>query len=124
MKRHPVLFVGVALGSQQRRRLLVLEWAEKAAAEVPPRAILIELGLKDVTPMSWSGRAVVSAATIAHREGYRFRATDKLTQPDGWQASSHRPIRLPRGNPALIKSTGIDTAGVVLHLTDIQANAT
>jgi len=132
MKRHPVLFVGVAvimvavaaLGSQQRRRLLVLEWAGKAAAEVPPRAILIELGLKDVKPMSWSGRVVVSGAAVAHREGYRFRVRDKLTQPDGWQASSHRPIRLPRGNPALLKTTGIDTVGVVLHLTDIQPNAT
>jgi hypothetical protein len=132
MKRHPVLSVGAlvimlavaALGSQQRRRLLVLEWAEKAAAETPPPAVLIELGLKDVKPMPWSGRAVVSGATIAHREGYRFRATDKLIQPDGWQASSHRPIRLPRGNPALLKMMGIDTVGVVLHLADVKADAT
>jgi hypothetical protein len=132
MKRHPVLSVGAlvimvvvaALGSQERRRLLVLEWAEKAAAETPPRAVLIELGLKDAKPTSWSGRAVVSGATIAHREGYRFRATDKLIQSDGWQASSHRPIRLPKGNPALIKMTGIDTVGVVLHLTNVKADAT
>ena len=46
-------------------------------------------------PTAWTGKATVSGARVVHREGYRFRDGDKLTEPDGWQASSHRPIRVP-----------------------------
>src|SRR2546430_138139 len=81
--------------------LRLLEWAAKAPAETPPVAILLEMGLKDIKPASWSGQATVAGAKVVRREGYRFRANDKLVDADAWQAGSHRPIRLPPQNLAL-----------------------
>jgi hypothetical protein len=118
-----IMLVVAALASQQRQGLLLLEWAGKAAGETPSRAILIEMGLKDAKPASWSGRTTVVGAKVVHREGYRFRTGDKLIEPDAWEASSHRPIRVPKGQPAILKVMGLDHVGVVLHLADIQADA-
>jgi hypothetical protein len=119
-----LMFAFAALGFQKKPSLLVLEWAAKAAPETPPVAILIEMGRKDLKPTPWSGRAVVTGAKVVHREGYRFRAGDKLTGTDGWEASSHRPLRLPKGNPALAATEGLASVGVVLHLADLKPDAT
>lgn len=134
MKRHPILLAGViaamvavaALAPQKEPgKLLVLEWAHKAKAEAPPRAILIELGLKDDTPRNWSSRAVVTGAKVTHREGYRFRKDDKLVDPDGWQAKSHRAMRGPAGMPkgVAIIPDRLATIGVVLHLSELTDDA-
>ena len=96
MKSRPVLLaavVGLAVtllaplppGGQG---LLVLEWASKGDRRVPPVAVLIELGRKDTQATSWAGKATVTGATVVHREGYAFQKDDRLTDPDGWQASS------------------------------------
>src|SRR5262245_43645829 len=77
----------------QEGKLLVLEWAAKAGPETPPVAVLIEMGSKDTEPTDWSGTAKVTGAKVVHREGYRFHKEDKLIDPDGWDAKSHRPIR-------------------------------
>ena len=131
MKRHPLLalaaiallvFMGAVAGPK-KTSLLLLDWSAKATGEPPPVAILIELGLKDEQPTRWAGRAVVTGAKVVHREGYRFRDGDRLTEPDAWQASSHRPLRLPPRNPALARTEGIATVGVVLHLAGVEANA-
>jgi hypothetical protein len=115
-----------ALATQQRPSLLLLEWAHKAPAEMPPTAVLLEFGLKDVKVTDWSGRAAVAGARVVAREGYRFRpsAGDKLAEPDAWQASSHRGLRVPAKNPAVSKMEPIATVGVVLHLADVKDNAT
>lgn len=115
-----------ALGQQKPAagKLLVLEWANKAAAETPPLAVLIEMGNKDAQAKSWSGKAVVSGAQVVHREGYRFRQGDKLTEPDGWQASSHRPLRAAPKMPAAVTLDPIATVGVVLHLAKVMPDAT
>jgi hypothetical protein len=119
-----VMVVVAALGFQKKTdKLLLLEWAGKAHNDRPPTAVLIELGLKDEAPADWSGRAAVTGAKVVHREGYRFRDKDKLIDPDRWEASSHRPLRLPKGNPALARTEGIATIGVVLHLADVRADA-
>jgi hypothetical protein len=131
MKRRHVLVLAAtgimialgAMGSQKQSSLLILEWAAKAAPEQPPLALLIELGRKDTRPAPWSGRAVVSGAKVVHREGYCFQDKDKLVAPDSWEASSHRPLRVPRGNAALAATEGIVPAGVVLHLADVQPDA-
>jgi hypothetical protein len=104
-------------------RLLLLEWAGKASAETPPTAILIEMGMKDAKASPWSGRAEVTGAKVVHREGYRFREGDKLTERDGWVASSHRPLRLPPKNPAAAALEGMASVGVVLHLADVKPDA-
>src|SRR5712692_2833366 len=108
MKRRIILFLlaagimvgAAAIGPQKKSNLLLLEWAAKSKMEVPPVAIVIEMGLRDEQPTSWSGHATVEGAKVVKREGYRFRAEDKLTEPDGWEASSHRVLRPPLGNPA------------------------
>ncbi|HEV3259005.1 MAG TPA: hypothetical protein VG013_19190 [Gemmataceae bacterium] len=131
MRRHPFLLLAVlaamiavaALSARKKPQLLVLEWASKAKAETPPVAVLIEIGLKDSKPTSWSGRAKVSGANVVHREGYRFRDGDRLVGSDAWQASSRRPIALPPRNPAVAIMEGIATVGVVLHLSDVQPDA-
>ncbi len=132
MKLRPVLllaFVVAAmlvvanLASPKDQRLLVLDWAAKAAKTPPPVAVLIELGLKDQQPTPWSGRATVRGARVVHREGYRFRDGDKLVAPDGWEVSSHRGQRVPPRQPAVARVEGIATVGVVLHLDDIQPGA-
>ncbi|HXG09170.1 MAG TPA: hypothetical protein VNK04_05215, partial [Gemmataceae bacterium] len=132
MKRRPLLLLTVsgvmiavaAVGFQKKPGgLLLLEWAGKSAEPRPPVAVLIELGLKDERPINWSGRATVTGARVVHREGYRFRDGDKLIDPDRWEASSHRPLRLPKGQPALTKIEGMATVGVVLHLADVQPDA-
>lgn len=113
-----------AFAAQPKHGLLILEWSAKAKEDTPPAAVLIELGLKDSEPTVWNGRATVTGAKVVHREGYRFRAADKLVSPDGWQGSSHRPIRVPPRNPALAVPLGIDSVGIVLHLADVQPEAT
>src|SRR5205807_9547537 len=85
-----------ALAVQQRGggSLLLLDWAHKAPAETPPVAVLLEMGLKDLKAADWSGKATVAGAKVVHREGYRFRTGDQLTDPGGWEASSHRGLRV------------------------------
>jgi len=104
-------------------KLLLLEWAAKSSLDTPPVAVLIELGLKDTEPTKWDGKATVSGAKVVHREGYRFRDGDQLTDPDAWEASSRRPIRVPPRQPAVARTEGIDSVGVVLHLADLKADA-
>jgi hypothetical protein len=117
--------VAVAVLAQPKKKpgLLLLDWANRASADRPPVAVLIELGRKDKVTTKWNGRAVVTGAKVVHREGYRFRPADKLTAEGGWEASSRRPIRLPPRNPALARTEGIDTVGVVLHLADVAGDA-
>jgi hypothetical protein len=113
-----------ALSEKKKPGLLLLEWANRGPKDHPPAAILIEMGMKDKDPEKWSGRALVHGAKVVHREGYRFRPDDKLLDPDRWEASSHRGLRVPSRNPAVSRMEGIATIGVVLHLSDIQENAT
>src|SRR5579872_1998312 len=119
-----VAIAALALQKPAADKLLVLDWASKAGAETPPVAVLIEMGLKDIEAKPWSGKAVVTGAKVVHREGYRFRDDDKLTNPDGWKASSHRPLMAPKGQPATLTLDPFATVGVVLHLADIKPDAT
>jgi hypothetical protein len=132
-RRRPLILVALAvmavvglLAAEKPKsagKLLLLDWAAKSSMDTPPVAVLIEMGLKDTEPAKWNGRATVSGAKVVHREGYRFRDGDKLTEPDGWEAESLRPIRVPKGQPAVAKTEGIDTVGVVLHLADLGDDA-
>jgi hypothetical protein len=120
-----VVMAGVAiLAEGKKKSLLVLDWAAKAKMETPPVSVLIEMGLKDDKPTSWSGKASVAGAKVVKREGYRFRKEDKLIEPDGWVASSHHGLRVPPGNPGVLKAEGIAPVGVVLLLADAGADAT
>ncbi len=112
-----------ALAEKKPSSLLLLDWANRGSKERPPTAMLIEFGMKDKTPEKWSGRAIVSGAKVVHREGYRFRPEDKLLDKDRWEASSHRGLRVPPRNPAVARMEGIATVGIVLHLNDIQDDA-
>src|SRR5579875_1434134 len=112
-----------ALSETKKTGLLLLEWAQCGAKERPPAAVLIEMGTKDKQPAQWSGRAIVNGAKVVHREGYRFRPDDKLSGPDRWEVSSHWGLRVPPRNPAVRAREGVATVGVVLHLSDIQDNA-
>ncbi len=121
-----IMVVIAALAQQKSApgKLPALEWARKAPAETPPTAVLIEMGFKDVQAKAWDGKATVTGARVVHREGYRFRTGDKLTEPDGWQASSHKPLRSPPNQPAAMAREPFATVGVVLHLSDVQPDAT
>jgi hypothetical protein len=129
MKLRPVLLTAVvgvfvtllALAPPGGQGLLVHEWAAKGDRRVPPVAVLIELGLKDAQATSWAGKAAVTGATVVHREGYAFRADDKLTDPDGWQASSHKAGAAAKKKKA---ADGAVPVGVVLHLADVKPDAT
>lgn len=127
-----------ALSESKKPTLLLLDWANRGPKAHQPAAVLIEMGMKDkievgakkakkarINPKTrdWSGRAVVNGAKVVHREGYRFRADDKLLDNDRWQASSHPGLRVPAFNPAVAAMEGISTVGVVLHLSDIQDDA-
>lgn len=107
----------------ERRSFPLLDWPAQAAALPARSALLLELGLKDDAVKDWSGRAEVSGAKVVHREGYRFREGDKLIDPDGWQASSHRSIRAPKNDPVTIKREPIATVGVVLQFDDVLPGA-
>jgi hypothetical protein len=134
MKRRLVLCVAVtgvmvalaALAAPKKQGLLLLEWAARGNHEAPPVAVLIELGVKDTRPTPWSGSATVNGAKVVHREGYRFRDGDRLVEPSGWEASSHRGLRVPAGPAGVVISRQEGTAGIgiVLHLADIRADAT
>src|SRR5262249_40790239 len=121
-----VMIVVAALSMQKKPKpsLLLLEWVNKGDKTAPPTAILIEMGLKDERPVDWSGREKVTGAKVVHREGYRFRKGDELTDPDGWKASSHRGLRIPPRQPVVARMEGIATVGVVLHLADVDRLAT
>jgi hypothetical protein len=132
-RRRPLIFVALAvmaavglLAAQKPKtdgKLLLLDWATKSSMDAPPTAVLVEMGLKDTEPTKWNGTAMVRGAKVVRREGYRFRDGDKLTEPDGWEASSRRPIRVPKNQPAVAKTEGIDPVGVVLHLADLKDDA-
>jgi hypothetical protein len=100
-----------------------LDWAAKAKMPAPV-AVLVEFGVKDNDARDWSGAATVAGATVVRREGYRFRPADKLVGDAGWEASSHRALRAPKGNPAVSKREPIVTVGVVYHLADVRPDAT
>ncbi len=112
-----------ALSEKKQPNLLLLEWANRGSKERPPVAVLIEMGMKDKEPEKWSGLAVVNGAKLVHREGYRFRPDDKLLDPDRWEASSHRGLRVPPRSPAVARMEGIATVGVVLHVNEITDEA-
>ncbi len=112
-----------SLSEEKKPTLLLLDWANRGSKERPPAAVLIEMGAKDKQPEKWSGRAVVNGAKVVHREGYRFRQDDKLLDPDRWEVSSHRGLRVPPRNPAVSRREGIATIGIVLHLSDIADDA-
>jgi hypothetical protein len=132
-RRRPLILVALAvmvavglLAAQKPKsegKLLPLDWAAKSSMDTPPVAVLVEMGLKDTEPTKWNGKAAASGAKVVHREGYRFRDGDKLTDPDGWEASSRRPIRVPRGQPAVARTEGINTVGIVLHLAELKDDA-
>ena len=46
-----------------------------------------------------------------------------FVEPAGWEVSSHRGLRVPRGQPAVARMEGIVPVGVVLHLENVQAGA-
>jgi hypothetical protein len=115
----------VALASQKRPGLLVLDWASKSVPEKLPVAVLIEVGLKDEKPTSWNNQAAVAGAKVVHREGYRFRSKDKLIEPNGWEITTQSPVPgQANQNPALAATRRMASAGVVLHLAEIQPGAT
>ncbi len=119
-------FMAAVLGlatQKTDKTLLLLDWANKANDDKPPVAVLIEFGLKDKEPTDWNSKAVLAGAKVVHREGYRFRDGDRLVEPDGWQAKSRRPIRVPANNPAAARLEGIVSVGVVLHLADVKDDA-
>ena len=92
-----VAMIAVALLAMQKKPdLLLLDWAAKADAEKTPVAVLLEMGLKDGKATVWSGHITVNGAKVVHREGYRFHAEDKLTDPDGWKATTPSPARRGR----------------------------
>ena len=119
------IMVAAALALQKpEKKLLVLDWANKAAPETPPVTVLIEMGLKDTEAKSWSGKAAVTGAKVVERESYRFRSDDKLLDGDAWKASSHRPLMAPKGQPVSALLDVFATVGIVLHLTDVKPDAT
>jgi hypothetical protein len=120
-----MLTLAAISSSPRKTSLLVLDWAVQSDAPKPPVAVLIELGVKDVEPRAWNGRATVTGARVVHKEGYRFRPGDRLVGGDGWQASSHRGLRAPKGQaPLTSKLEPNASVGVVLHLADVGAGAT
>ena len=49
---------------------------------------------------------------------------DKLLDGNAWQASSHKGLRVPPKQPQITKLEPIATVGIVLHLADVQGDAT
>jgi hypothetical protein len=46
-----------------------------------------------------------------------------MLDPNGWEASSHRPVRAPKGKPQITQLEPIASVGVVLHLGDVKDEA-
>jgi hypothetical protein len=111
-----VMIAFTLLAMQKPPGLLLLDWSGKADNSKAPVAVLIEMGQKDQKGTVWVGHATVSGAKVVHREGYRFHSEDKLTDPDGWKAST-RFAGTARPVPPNARYT---TVGVVLHLSDVQ----
>lgn len=119
-----LMVVVSALALQQGARgFPLLDWPAQAAGLPARTAVVLEFGQKDPDKRDWSGRAEVVDAKVVHREGYRFRTEDRLTEPDGWQASSHRALRAPKADPVVNKREPVATVGVVLHLADLGPGA-
>ena len=130
MKRSALLVLALAammtitgLALQNSGGFPLLDWAAKAESEPIPTAFILEMGLKDENVRDWSGQAVFQGAKLLQREGYRFRDDDKLLDEGGWQASSHRGLRAPKGMPAISKVEPIASVGVVFHVSEIKDDA-
>jgi hypothetical protein len=118
------MIAAAALPGPERPRLLLLEWASRAAPEKPDAAVLVEMGLKDTQPEAWSGRLVSATnCRVQAREGYRFRDGDRFESTDSWRASTHRATKLPPRRPDLQKAEPIATVGVVFTLTGVLPGA-
>jgi hypothetical protein len=116
--------IAAALPGPDKRRPLVLDWcARSVLPELPPVAVLVEMGLKDTEPTVWSGRFSLSKARLLRREGYRFRSGDHARERDAWDASSHRPAGLPPRRPDLKLREPVDSVGVIFHIADIFPGA-
>ena len=50
--------------------------------------VRLELGVGDRQSQDWSGRVEVDKGEVISVEGWRFRAGDKVTGKDRWEASS------------------------------------
>jgi hypothetical protein len=88
-------------------------WAEPRPAPPERRrldpdvvAVRLLLGVGDRQPQTWSGRVAVDKGEVVGVEGWRFRAGDRVTGKDAWEARS-RLIRkaaakkgMPKGQPA------------------------
>jgi hypothetical protein len=118
-----VMITVVVLAAPGKTSLLLLDWAAKSSTEAPPVTVLIEMGLKDQVSTTWDSKATVTGAKVVKREGYRFRPKDKLVGAEAWEAASHRALRLPPRQPQAAATERIATVGVILHLSDVQANA-
>ncbi|MCS7161048.1 MAG: hypothetical protein RMJ19_11305 [Gemmatales bacterium] len=112
----------LVLAQPKPQGLLLLHWAKACQESAPATAVLLEMGLTDTEPSDWSGRVQLHGGRIVHREGYRFRDTDAI-QGDGWTVRSRRPIRLPKAQPAVARLEGIESVGIVLHVTELRPDA-
>src|SRR5262249_39995935 len=67
----------------------------------------------------------VRGARVMSRESYRFKDGDKLVEPDGWQAKSHRAGTQAAKKKVPAKALGqrMASVGVVLQLADVQPDA-
>ena len=75
-----------------------------------------------MTRAKHSGQATL-APKVVHREGFRFRGDDKLVDPSGWSASTHRTAPPRAANAAVNRPNLPVSVGVVLHLSDVQPEA-
>jgi hypothetical protein len=68
------------------------------------------LGVGDRQPQAWSGRATVDKGEVVGVEGWRFRAGDKVTGTDAWEAKSLIIRRPAPGKKAAAKQAAKQAA--------------
>ena len=74
--------------------------AERARLDPDVVAVRLLLGIGDPQPRTWSGRVQVDQGEVVAVEGWRFRAGDRVTGRDAWEARS-RLIRKPAAKKAM-----------------------
>ena len=83
------------------------------------------MGLKDTAAEAWSGKAASPAPRSSIAKATASATSDKLVEPDGWEASvAPADPRAAKDMPGRRRHLErIATVGVVLHLADVQADA-
>jgi hypothetical protein len=125
-----LLAVAVAVAAAiAGRRLVAPQIAVSATPAPATQSYLIILGINDKVATSWNGTISATGGTILSLEGWRFSATDSVTDTTGWKMNTRMaPAGPSETGTALIQENGVlvniaaSPTPVTFNITTLHGN--